>query len=42
MDVHNKTNYPISFRETKKNYESIFVIIDYDNAWIYRLVADKI
>ena len=42
MDVHNKANYPISFRETKKNYESIFVIIDYDNAWIYRLVADKI
>ena len=42
MDVHNKTNYPISFRETKKNYESIFVIIDDDNAWIYRLVADKI
>lgn len=42
MDVYKKTNYPISFREIKKNYESIFIIIDDDNAWIYRLVADKI
>lgn len=42
MDVYKKNNYPISFREIKKNYESIFIIIDDDNAWIYRLVADKI
>lgn len=42
IDVYKKTNYPISFREIKKNYESIFIIIDDDNAWIYRLIADKI
>lgn len=44
LDVYDKVRNPISYREVKKNYEAVFVIIDEDNAWIYRMVAknDKI
>lgn len=41
LDVYNKLSIPISFKEIKKNYESIFLIIDQDNAWIYRMIANK-
>ena len=41
IDVYNRVKNPISYREVKKNMESIFVIIDDDNAWIYRLISNK-
>ena len=34
-------NKMISFKETKKDKEAIFVIIDGDDAWIYKLVANE-
>lgn len=37
MDVYEKKNKMISFKETKRGSESIFVIIDEDDAWIYKL-----
>lgn len=37
MDVYNKVGNPISFREIKKNSEAIFLLIDEDNAWIYKM-----
>ena len=40
MDVYKKTNKMISFKETKRGIESIFIIIDEDNAWIYRFTSD--
>ena len=39
MDVYDKVGNPISYREVKKGQEAIFIIIDDDNAWIYRLNA---
>ena len=39
MDVYKKVESPISFKEVKKNYEAIFLIIENDNAWIYRMIA---
>jgi len=39
MDVYNNKNKMISFKEVKKNSESIFVIIDGDDAWIYKLIS---
>lgn len=41
LDVYKKVDSPISFKEMGKNSEAIFLIIEEDNAWIYRLVADK-
>ena len=32
-------NKMISFKEVKRNSESIFVIIDEDDAWIYKLIS---
>lgn len=40
MDVYEKKNKMISFKEIKKNSESIFVIIDEEDAWIYKLIKD--
>lgn len=40
LDVYDKVNAPINYREVKKNYEAIFVIIDDDSAWIYRMLVD--
>lgn len=40
MDVYDKKNKMISFKEIKKDKEAIFVIIDEDDAWIYKLIAD--
>lgn len=37
MDVYNNKNKLISFKEVKKNSEAMFVIIDDDDAWIYKL-----
>ena len=39
MDVYNNKNKLISFKEMKRDSEAIFVIIDEDNAWIYKLYA---
>lgn len=41
LDVYNKIENPISFRELKKNYEAIFVITNEDDAWIYRMTSNK-
>ena len=40
MDVYYKKCKMISFKETKRDSESIFVIIDNDDAWIYRMSID--
>jgi hypothetical protein len=40
MDVSIKKNKMISFKEYKKNSESIFVIIDEDDAWVYKLIKE--
>ena len=42
MDVYDSKNKMISFKEIKRDSESIFVIIDGDDAWIYRLISDNI
>ena len=39
LDVYNKVGNPISYKEVKKDQEAIFIIIDDDNAWIYRLLS---
>lgn len=39
MDVCNKKNKMISFKEVKRNSEAIFVIVDEDDAWIYKMVS---
>ena len=39
MDAYRRVGNPISYREVKKNEETIFLMIDDDNAWIYRLVS---
>ena len=41
LEVYDRVNVPISFREIKKHYRSIFVIINEDNAWIYRMCYDE-
>lgn len=38
MDVYDKVGNPISYREVNKNHESIFLLMDGDNAWIYRMI----
>ena len=40
MDVSIKKNKMISFKEYKKNKESIFVIIDENDAWVYKLISE--
>ena len=40
MDVYNKKGKMISYKEVKRDSEAIFVIIDLDDAWIYRLDKD--
>lgn len=41
MDVSKKKNRMISFKETKRGSESLFVIIDEDGAWIYKMSANN-
>lgn len=38
MDVYEKKNKMISFKEVKRGSESIFIIMDEDDAWIYKLM----
>lgn len=40
MDVYKKVETPISFKKMDKKREVIFLIIEDDNAWIYRLVEE--
>lgn len=42
MDVYYKKCKMISFKETKRDSRAIFVIIDEDNAWIYKLESDNL
>ena len=42
MDVYEKKNKMISFKEIKRDSESIFVIIDENDAWIYKLISDNL
>lgn len=37
LDVYDKVDLPISFKEFKKNQKAVFLIIENDNAWIYIL-----
>ena len=37
IDVSKKKNRLINFKELKKDSEAIFVIVDEDDAWIYKL-----
>lgn len=39
IDVQNELRIPISFIETSKGYESWFIIIHQNEAWVYRLNA---
>ena len=41
MDAYKKIKSPITYREVKKNIETIFLITDGDNAWIYRMINEK-
>ena len=41
MDAYRRVENPISYKEVKKNEETIFLMIDEDNAWIYRLLSKK-
>lgn len=41
IDVYNKVKNPIMYREIKKNIETIFLITDGDNAWIYRMINEN-
>lgn len=41
IDVYNKVNMPINYKEMKKNSEAMFVIIHDDSAWIYKMIAKK-
>ena len=38
LDVYNTVHNPISFREVRKNKEALFIILDEENAWVYRLL----
>ena len=40
MDVYDRVKNPITYREIKKNVETIFLITDEDNAWIYRMINE--
>ena len=41
MDAYRRIQSPISYKEVKKNEETIFLMVDEDNAWIYRLSKNK-
>ena len=42
MDVYDKKGKMISYKEVKRGSEAIFVLIDEDDAWIYRLDRDML
>ena len=39
MDVYARVGNPISFKEIKKDEEALFVMIEDDNAWIYKMTS---
>lgn len=41
MDIYEKKNKMISYKEIKPGSYALFVIIDDDNAWIYRLCSEN-
>ena len=41
LDAYRRVENPISYKEVKKNEETIFLMIDDDNAWIYTLNVNK-
>ena len=41
MEAYRRVENPISYKEVKKNAETIFLMIDDDSAWIYRLSKNK-
>ena len=41
LDAYKKIGNPISFKETKKGEEAIFLMTEDDNAWIYKMVDKK-
>ena len=41
IDVYNSKKQLITFKEVKRNSVTIFVIIDDDNAWVYKMVAEN-
>lgn len=42
LDVYNSRNVMINYKETKRGMESIFVIIDSNDAWIYKFTSDSL
>lgn len=42
MDVYENNKKMINFKETKRGAEANFVIIDGDDAWIYKLVSEDL
>ena len=42
LDVYNTRNVMINYKETKRGMESIFVIIDKDDAWIYKFTSNDL
>lgn len=42
LDIYNTRNLMINYKETKRGMESIFVIIDKDDAWIYKFTSDDL
>lgn len=42
LDVYKVRNKMINYKEVKRGVESIFVIIDSNDAWIYRLTSDNL
>ena len=42
LDVYKTTNKVINFKEVRRGAESIFVIIDSNDAWIYRLTSNNV
>ena len=41
LSVYKKVKNPISYKEIKKGEETIFLMTNLDDAWIYRLINDK-
>lgn len=37
LDAHNEVRMPINYIELEKNYESVFILINNNIAWIYRM-----
>lgn len=42
LDVYNSRNVMINYKEVKRGMESIFVIIDSNDAWIYKFTSDNL